>query len=655
MLIIVFSLTGEYMKEVKFIGEFQATKGEFGFVMCKELEQDVFISGKDVNGAFNGDKVEVTLLKRKKGLKPEGYISKILERGTVNLVGTLDLCKGYGFVIPDDSKFNKHIFVSKSNCSYAKNKDKVVVKIINYGTKDSKPEGIITEVIGNIKQPGAAIYCIARSYDLRMDFNAEQLTEALKLNNTLDISNELNYRKDFRNLYTITIDGEDARDLDDAITLEKLEDSYVLGVHIADVTHYVKEYSLLDKEAKKRGTSVYLPDRVIPMLPKDLSNGICSLNQGEDRLTLSCVIKLDMDGNVISSQVVESVINVNKRCSYNEVQDFFDKRIEFDCQLSELLSNALILSNKLKTIRMDRGLVDFDFPESKIILDKRGRAVKILPYERNDTTMLIENFMLMANEVVAETYFWMEVPFLYRVHEAPDEDKLKKLSSLLYGLGYSIKGKTTYSKDFQKILTKFKGRPEEAFVSRFVLRSMKQAKYSTESLGHFGLAVKYYSHFTSPIRRYPDLQIQRIIKESLHGQLSESRIEHYNNILTDVAINSSQTERIANEVERECDKLMKAQLMQRHLGECFDGIISSITGWGMYVELENTVEGMVRLSSMDDDYYIFDEDRMELIGECTNSIFHIGQAVKVIVVGADTTARTVDFELVGEDYEQGEL
>lgn len=637
------------MKEQKVTGIFQSTKSGYGFVVTEELENDIFISSDDINGAFQGDKVEVVLLKEKRGLKPEGYIKRIIERSLKTLVGTFDECKGYGFVIPDNTKFNKDIFVSKNNCMHAKNKDKVVVEITNYGGKNSNPEGVIREVIGNIKQPGAAVYCIARSYNLRMGFDSEQLTEAMRLNNQTAICKELEYRKDFRDIYTITIDGEDAKDLDDAITVEPAENGYILGVHIADVSHYVQEYSSLDKEARKRGNSVYLPDRVIPMLPKDLSNGICSLNAGEDRLCLSCVMKVDKNGELISGEVVESVINVNRRCSYNEVQEFIDGKLNFEGELSELLNNALELSDKFKAKRMDRGLVDFDFPETKIILDKRGRAVKILPYERNDATMLIENFMLLANETVAETYFWMDMPFLYRVHEEPDEDKIRKLANLLYGLGYTMKGKSTHSKDLQKVLQEFQGKPEEAFVSRFVLRSMKQAKYSTESLGHFGLAVKYYSHFTSPIRRYPDLQIHRIIKEILHNKMNERRIEHYNNLLPEVALSSSNSERVAKEVERECDKLMKAQYMQRHIGEEFDGIVSSITGWGMYVELENTVEGMVRLSSMDDDYFIFDEDRMELYGEHTGITYHIGQKVKVVVVGADTNMRTVDFELV-EDY-----
>lgn len=633
------------MAEKKVIGSFQATKSGYGFVVTEDKEKDIFIPEDYTNGAFHGDKVEVTITDERSGANPEGYVLRVIERGLKTLVGTFDECKSYGFVIPDNAKFSRDIFISKENINSARNKDKVVVEIINYGSKNSNPEGVITEVIGNIKRPGAAVYCIARSYNLRMDFDTQLLTDALKLNNQSKVAEELSYRRDFRNIYTITIDGEDAKDLDDAITVEPLQNGYRLGVHIADVSHYVKENSPLDREARIRGTSVYLPDRVIPMLPKDLSNGICSLNAGEDRLTLSCVMDVDSDGNMISGEVVESVINVNRRCSYNEVQKFFDGKCDFDDELNALLTNALSLSNKFKTKRMERGLVDFDFPESKIILDKRGRAVDIKPYERNDATMLIENFMLLANETVAETYFWMDMPFLYRIHETPDEDKIRRLAALLQGLGYYMKGRTIHSKDLQKVLTEFQGRPEEAFVSRFVLRSMKQAKYSVESVGHFGLAVKYYSHFTSPIRRYPDLQIHRIIKEIIHDRMNDDRIRHYNDILPDVAQSSSNAERVAKETERECDKLMKAQYMQRFIGEEFTGIISSITGWGMYVELENTVEGMVRLSCMDDDYYFFDEEKLELVGEHTGNIYHIGQIVKVIVTGADTTNRTVDFQL----------
>ena len=634
------------MLNKKIIGRFQSTKNGYGFVIIEGNNKDVFVSEFNTNGALHDDNVEVLITEEKIGSNPEGTITKIIERGIKTLVGTFDECKSYGFVIPDNSKFSKDIFVSKDNVNHAKNKDKVVVEIINYGAKGSNPEGRIIEVIGNIKRPGAAIYCIARAYNLRMDFDSDQLSDALKLNNPYKLKNEIEYRKDFRDLYTITIDGEDAKDLDDAITVEATAKGFRLGVHIADVSHYVNEGSILDNEAKLRGTSVYLPDRVIPMLPKDLSNGICSLNAGEDRLTLSCIMDVDSNGNMLSGEVVESVINVNKRCSYTEVQEYFDKKIDFDGELKELLDNALILSEKFKEKRLERGLVDFDFPESKITLDKRGRAVSIVPYERNDATMLIENFMLLANETVAETYFWMDMPFLYRVHENPDEEKIKKLVALLHGLGYSMKGKTIHSKDLQKVLSNFQGRPEEAFVSRFVLRSMKQAKYSVESLGHFGLAVKYYSHFTSPIRRYPDLQIHRIIKEIIHNKMDDNRISHYNCLLPDVAANSSKAERVAKEVERECDKLMKAQYMQRHIGEEYTGIISSITGWGMYVELENTVEGMVRLSSMDDDYYIFDEEKMQLVGERFNTVYHIGQKVNIVVTGADTAAKTVDFELI---------
>ena len=634
------------MAEHRISGIFHSTKNGYGFIVSEESEDDIFIPESAVNGAFHGDAVEALVNRVRYDGKKEGSIVKVISRGTKYIIGTFDACKNYAFVIPDNHKFTKDIFIDKKNFNNARHNDKVEVEIINYGSRNSSPEGIVKEVIGNIKKPGAAIYCVAKSFMLPMNFSVEVLEEAKNAANKKNIQRDIESRRDLRNLYTITIDGEDAKDLDDAISVEPVKDGYRLGVHIADVSHYVKENSALDKEALKRGTSVYLPDRVIPMLPRDLSNDICSLNAGEDRLTLSCIITVDLQGNIITSEILESVIHVDRRCSYNEVQNFFDQKVELDSKLSEMLLNALTLSKILREKRMSRGLVDFDFPEAKIILDKRGRAVRIDPCMRNDASMMIEDFMLLANETVAETYYWMELPFLYRTHENPDDDKMKRLSILLRGMGYSMKGKNVHPRELQKLLLEIHGKPEEAFVSRFVLRSMKQAKYTVESIGHFGLAVKYYTHFTSPIRRYPDLQIHRIIKESLHDKMNSDRIAHYNHILSEVAASSSRCERTAKETERECDKLMKAQYMQRHLGETFPGIISSITGWGMYVELENTVEGMVRLSSMTDDYYIFDEDRIELVGELTMNTYHIGQNVNVIVCGADITSRTIDFELV---------
>ncbi len=633
------------MAEHRVSGIFHSTKNGYGFIVSEEEPEDLFIPESATGGAFHGDTVEALVNKVRYDGKKEGSIVKVTKRGTKYLIGTFDACKNYAFVIPDNPRYTRDIFVTKENFNGARHNDKVEVEITSYGSRNSNPEGRVREVIGNIKRPGAAIYCVAKSFGVPMVFPEEVQEEADKKCAEGIPAQEIARRKDLRDLYTITIDGEDAKDLDDAISVEPVKDGYRLGVHIADVSHYVWENSPLDIEALHRGTSVYLPDRMIPMLPAALSNGICSLNAGEDRLCLSCIMTVDLQGNMQTSEIAETVIRVRERCSYTQVQRFFDEEIEVTPETAELLRNALSLSKILREKRMNRGLVDFDFPEAKIVLDKRGRAVRIDPCFRNDASMLIEDFMLLANETVAETYYWMEIPFLYRTHETPDDDKMKRLSILLRSMGYSLKGQNVHPKELQKLLLEIHGKPEEAFVSRFVLRSMKQARYTVESIGHFGLAVKYYTHFTSPIRRYPDLQIHRIIKEALHGKLDENRSSHYLDILPEVASASSRKERTAKETERECDKLMKAQYMQRHLGETFPGIISSITGWGMYVELENTVEGMVRLSSLRDDYYVFNEDRLELTGDHSLRTFQIGQKVNVLVCAADMNTRTIDFEL----------
>ena len=461
-------------------------------------------------------------------------------------------------------------------------------------------------------------------------------------------------RRDLRNLQTVTIDGEDAKDLDDAVTIEKRDGKYYLGVHIADVSHYVKEGSPLDKEAVKRGTSVYLTDRVIPMLPRQLSNGICSLNAGVDRLALSCLMEIDEKGNIIGHEIAETLICVDRRMTYTAVKQIIEDHDEAVCSMYSdfvpMFELMYELSLLLRQKRKKRGGIDFDFPESKIILDKHGKPVDIRPYEHNSATNLIEDFMLAANETIAEDYFWQEIPFLYRTHETPDSERIQKLASMIGKFGYYLKSshEEVHPKEFQKLLGKISGTPQEPLISRLVLRSMKQARYTTENTGHFGLAVKYYCHFTSPIRRYPDLQIHRIIKESLHGGLSERRLSHYDKILPEVAMTSSSTERRADEAEREVDKLKKVEYMSAHIGEKFDGVISGLTGYGMYVELSNTCEGLVRLESMTDDYYIYDEGNYVIVGETTGRRFGLGDRAAIIVVGTDITARTIDFELTEE-------
>ncbi len=449
----------------------------------------------------------------------------------------------------------------------------------------------------------------------------------------------------------MTIDGEDAKDLDDAVTLTKEGDLYCLGVHIADVANYVQERSALDAEAYKRGTSVYLADRVIPMLPHALSNGICSLNQGEDRLSMSCLMKIDGKGKVVDHEITESVICVDRRMSYTNVNKILEDK---DTQLMEeyreflpMFEQMRELSSLLRQKRKKRGSIDFDFPETKIVLDEKGQLKEIKPYERNTATKLIEDFMLIANETVAEDFYWRQMPFLYRAHEKPDSEKIQKLSAFINNFGYTLHmgQEEIHSKELQKLLGKIEGAPEEALISRLTLRSMKQAKYSADCLGHFGLAASYYCHFTSPIRRYPDLQIHRIIKDCLRGRMNQSRIEHYEKLLPETAKHTSEMERRADEAEREVEKLKKAEYMKKHIGEEFEGIISSITSWGFYVELANTIEGMVHITSLTDDYYIYLEETYELMGEATNRRFKLGQKVSVVAVKADTLLRTIDFEL----------
>ena len=456
---------------------------------------------------------------------------------------------------------------------------------------------------------------------------------------------------DIRNVTTVTIDGEDAKDLDDAISISKEGDIYHLGVHIADVTHYVKEGAALDKEALKRGTSVYMVDRVIPMLPHKLSNGICSLNPGVDRLALSCFMDIDAKGTVIGHQIAETVIRSDRRMTYTNVAKIVDGTDEEVMREYEDLVPMFLLMQELAEVlrerRHKRGSINFDFPESKIIVDKQGKPIEIKPYERNKATKIIEEFMLIANETIAEDFFWQEIPFVYRTHDNPDEEKIKKLAIFINNFGYSIRlGKEDiHPKELQKLLIKVEDTPEEALISRLTLRSMKQAKYTVANTGHFGLSAKYYCHFTSPIRRYPDLQIHRIIKENLSGSLGEKRIKHYEKILYEVAEHSSKTERRADEAEREVEKMKKVEYMIEHIGETFEGVISGITNWGMYVELPNTVEGMIRVSEMHDDYYIYDEEHYQLVGEHTKEIYKLGQKVTVEVVNADKIQRTIDFAL----------
>ena len=526
---------------------------------------------------------------------------------------------------------------------------KVVVELTSYGGEHMKPEGYVVEIIGHINDPGTDILSIVKDYDLPVEFPEKVLNQAVRVGK--DVSDaDCQGRKDLREWMMVTIDGEDAKDLDDAVSVTKEGGNFRLGVHIADVTNYVQERSALDREALKRGTSVYLADRVIPMLPHKLSNGICSLNAGEDRLALSCIMTVSPEGDVTDHEIAETVVRVERRMSYNGVAKILDgdeKAVRENEEFVPMIRMMKELSEILREKRGRRGSINFDFAETKIELDENGHPVDIKPYERNAATKIIEDFMLLANETVAEEYFWRELPFLYRTHEAPDEEKMRQLGAFINNFGYHIHVRNEVRpKEIQKLLGKVEGTPEEPLISRLALRSMKQARYTTENTGHFGLAAKYYTHFTSPIRRYPDLQIHRIIKENLRGRLNEERISHYEQILPEVAAQCSTRERTAEETEREVVKLKKAEYMQKRIGEEYEGVISGVTKWGVYVELPNTIEGLVHVADMRDDHYEFAEERYELVGEHTGKTYKLGQKVRVRVTEADRIQRTVNFEII---------
>ena len=603
----------------------------FGFVEIEGQDEDIFIPESDTGTAMHQDKVRIIIRNDKKeGKRQEGVVVKVLERGMPEIVGTYQLNRDFGFVISDNPKFSKDIFIPRKEAAGIKNGDKVIVVITDYGSGNKNPEGKIKENLGNIRTPGTDILAIVKSFGIPSEFPEKVMKQAQRVpDHVLDADRD--GRLDLRHLQTVTIDGEDAKDLDDAISLTKEGDIYHLGVHIADVSNYVQYNSALDREALKRGTSVYLADRVVPMLPERLSNGICSLNQGEDRLALSCLMDINEKGKVVSHQIAETVINVNERMCYTDVKNILEDTDEEAKKRYEALIPMFFmmkeLSGILRNSRHHRGSIDFDFPESKIILNAAGKAIDVKPYEANVATKIIEDFMLMANETVAQEYCTEEIPFVYRTHDNPDPEKVESLLTLLHNQGVKIqKAKEEITpKEIQQIIESIEGLPNEAMISRLVLRSMKQAKYTTECSGHFGLAAKYYCHFTSPIRRYPDLQIHRIIKDNLRGRLMrEGRTEHYAEILDEVARQSSVCERRADEAERESDKLKKAEYMSYHLGEEFEGIISGVTGWGLYVELPNTVEGLVHVNTLRDDYYIFDQETYELRGEMTKKVYKLG-------------------------------
>ena len=664
---------GKYQKNNGMIltGTFLSNPKGFGFVEVEGREEDLFIPEEYVGSAFHKDTVQVALLPPSKGRRQEAKILRILARGITTLVGTFEWSKkNYGFVIPDLSKLPCDVFVDKDHANGAVTGSKVVVEILDYGGPKKNPEGKVTEILGHLDDPGVDILSIIRGHNLPEAFSEKVTNQAIRV--AKEVSEADRYgRRDLRDVTMVTIDSEDAKDLDDAVSVDFDGSHYHLGVHIADVTNYVQENSALDHEALERGTSVYLVDRVIPMLPHTLSNGICSLNQGEDRLSLSCLMTVDLKGEITDYEICESVISVDRRMSYTVVsrllasedvpQEEWDQDTVRDRETySELLPMFLQmrdLSAILRAKRRKRGSIDFDFPECKITLDQEGHPISIRPYERNVATDLIEDFMLAANETVASHFYWLEVPFVYRIHEVPDADRIQRLAAFISGFGLSMKtlgrngkasGEEIHPKEIQKLLAKIEGTPEEALISRLALRSMKQAKYSVECAGHFGLACKYYCHFTSPIRRYPDLQIHRIIKEQLRGKLTEERITHYQSILPQVAKHASEMERRADEAERETDKLKKAEYMEQFIGECFEGVVSGVTAWGVYVELPNTVEGLIHISKLPGDFYYYNEAVCELTDDYSHRSFRPGMKVKVCVDGSDRFTRTVDFSLVEE-------
>lgn len=648
------SKKGKYVKgQPQYLkGIFQANLRGFGFVL-REDEEDVFIPEENINGAFQGDEVEFLITKSPEGRRKEGKIVRVVSHGTTKVIGLYEKSKSFGFVRPDNQRFLKDIYIPAGKEKGAMTGHKVVVELTSYGGENMKPEGKVVEIIGHINDPGTDIMSIVNGYDMPVEFPEKVLNQAERVGK--DVSEaDMAGRMDLRDWQMVTIDGEDAKDLDDAVSLTEVENGWKLGVHIADVTNYVQEKSALDREALKRGTSVYLADRVIPMLPHKLSNGICSLNAGENRLALSCIMTVDKKGEIVDHVIAETVIRVDQRMSYTSVAKILEAQDEQERQKYEKLvpmfEQMAEVSGLLRERRKKRGAIDFDFPETKMILDEQGRPVELKPYERNVATKMIEDFMLAANETVAEEYFWREIPFLYRTHEAPEEDKVKKLSTFINNFGYHIHmGNEIRPKEIQKLLEKVEGTPQEALISRLALRSMKQARYTPENAGHFGLAAQYYTHFTSPIRRYPDLQIHRIIKENLRGRLSDDRMAHYEKILQEVATQSSEMERRAEEAERETVKLKKVEYMQDRIGEEFEGVISGITKWGAYVELPNTIEGLVHVVNMKDDHYEYREEQYELVGEHFRNVYKLGQRVRVRVLGADRLQRTIDFEFCEEN------
>lgn len=636
-------------------GVFRGNEKGFGFVKIDGQDEEIYISRGNTKDAVNGDEVLIKIINDTvEGNRKEGKIVKTINHKRNEIVGTFTKRKNFGFVVPDDREFNTDIFISKKSFNKAKNNQKVVVKITKFPQGNKSAEGEITEIIGGINEAGVDMLSLIKEYNLPYEFPDDVILEAKKVENKIT-KKDLQNRLDLRSKNIFTIDGEDAKDLDDAIYVTKLEnENYELGVSIADVSHYVAENSKLDQEAIIRGTSIYMLDRVIPMLPKELSNGICSLNVNEDRLCLSVISEITPDGEIVSSDIRKAVINVKERMSYADVQKILDgknkkvlKRYEKYIEDFKLMEE---LAKILKQKREGAGSLDLDIPESKVILDKNGFAIDIEKYKIYFANEIIEQFMLTANEIVAEKFYWLEAPFIYRVHEEPDTEKVNALNKFLFNFGYKIKSnkEKVYPKAFAEVLEKVKGREEEMVVSNLILRTLKVARYESENKGHFGIASKYYCHFTSPIRRYPDLFIHRIISKYIDNSyiLNEKNLEKYKEQATKYSQTSSEREKIAQKVEREAIAIKKAEYMQNKIGKEYEGIVSGITAFGMFVELENTVEGLIKFEDLGNEYFIYNDENKTLIGENSKKVYKIGDKIKIKVIYANKQLRRINFKAI---------
>ena len=646
------------MSKEEIIGTYRKNQKGFGFVKIEDQEDEIYISRENSKNALNGDTVSIKIIAEKEGdKKQEGKIVKIVRHEKDTVVGTFQKSRNFAFFVPDDKNFGTDIFISKANWGKARDKKKVLVQILKYPEKGKNAEGKVIEVLGGINEAGVDMLSLIKQYELPYKFPDEVVAEAKAYGDKIDPS-DLPRRRDLRNDIIFTIDGEDAKDLDDAIHVEKLENgNYKLDVHIADVSHYVREKTELDKEAYLRGTSIYMLGRVIPMLPRELSNGICSLNAGEDRYTLSCSMEITPKAKIVSSDIYKGVIRVTERMCYTDVQKILDrsdetvlKRYEKYISYFDLMAE---LANILKAKRKENGYLNLEIPESKIILDENGVAIDVKKYETYFANEIIEQFMLIANETVAEKFYWLQSPFIYRNHEAPDVDKVKELNKSLYNFGYKIKiskEEIIYPNEFAKILDEVKGKEEEKVVSNIILRTLRVAKYEAENKGHFGIASKYYCHFTSPIRRYPDLFIHRIISKYLETNymVNDFWVKKYEKRAEKRAENCSERERVATKVEREAEDIKKAEFMENKIGEEYEGIVSSVTNFGIFVELDNTVEGLIRYEKLGNEYFIYNEETRQAIGENSGKVYKIGDKVKIRVAYANKLMRQIDFEICEE-------